>query len=101
MAKRILMKHPGTGLVKNGFYGFSWTMLLFGGFVPLFRGDLLAGVLVLILYIITLGWGTLIYSFFYNKQYTTRLIEKGYVFADSEAANAKARAKLGVGLVGS
>jgi uncharacterized membrane protein len=28
MAKEILMKHPQTGVIKKGFYGFSWTSFL-------------------------------------------------------------------------
>ena len=35
-------------------------------------------------------------AFFYNKQYTLKLIENGYTFADTEAVNQLAAAKLGV-----
>lgn len=35
-------------------------------------------------------------AFFYNKSYTLKLVENGYVFADSEGAMAMARAKLGI-----
>jgi hypothetical protein len=40
MASSILIKHPDSGLMKKGYYGFSWTYLFFGFFVPLFRGEL-------------------------------------------------------------
>jgi hypothetical protein len=96
MAQVVMLKSPQTGIVKKGFYGFSWTVAFWGGFPPLFRGDILTGVLLVILQSATLGLGTFIYAFFYNKQYTTRLLEKGYIFADSEGKNSLARAKLGV-----
>ncbi len=96
MAKVVMMKSPTTGVVKKGFYGFSWTMWFWGGLVPLFRGDVVMGILLIILYLLTWGVGTFIFAFFYNKQYTIKLLENGYVFADSEGVNAMARAKLGV-----
>lgn len=39
MAKFIDLEHPITGELKTGFYGFSWTTLLFGPFPALFRQD--------------------------------------------------------------
>src|ERR1700742_3664235 len=96
MASTILLTQPKTGLVKKGFYGFSWTMLFFGGFVPLFRGDVVMGLLLILLQLFTWGLGTLIFAFFYNKQYTTKLIEQGYVLSGSETENAIARAKIGI-----
>ena len=91
-----MMKHRETGLVKKGFYGYSWTLLFFGGFVPLFRGRIGMAILLTILQFLTWGIGTFIFSFFYNKQYTSKLIERGYVFCDLENKNAMARAKIGV-----
>jgi hypothetical protein len=35
-----MIKHNQSGLVKKGYFGFSWTYLFFGWFVPLFRGEL-------------------------------------------------------------
>jgi xanthine/uracil permease len=96
MASTILLTQPKTGLVKRGFYGFSWTMLLFGGLVPLFRGDVAMGLLLILLQLFTWGLGTFIFAFFYNKQYTTKLIEQGYVLAGSENENAMARTKIGI-----
>jgi uncharacterized membrane protein len=100
MATVVMMKNPKNGLLKKGFYGFSWTLFFWGGLVPLFRGDVVMGILLILLYFITGGLGTFIFAFFYNKQYTTKLIEQGYVFADSEARNTLARAKIGVGQIG-
>ena len=104
MATEIKMKHKETGLLKNGFIGYSWTTLFWGFFPALFRGDFLTFlalfVAVLILGGITAGIGGLIamviWSFMYNKYYTTKLIEKGYEFCDSEEANANASVAIGL-----
>jgi hypothetical protein len=96
MASEIILAHPTTGVVKKGFYGFSWTMLFWGGFVPLFRGDVVMGLLLILLQIFTWGLGTFIFAFFYNKQYTTKLIEQGYILSGSAQENALARTTLGI-----
>ena len=49
MAKIVMMKHEKTGVVKKGFYGFSWTSFFFGGFPALFRGDIVTGLIILFL----------------------------------------------------
>lgn len=96
MATIVMMKHRETGLVKKGFVGFSWTTLFFGGFPALFRGDFLIGLVFILLAVLTGGLSNIIVAFFYNKQYTTKLVEAGYQFADNEGLNTLARAKLGV-----
>lgn len=97
MAKIVMMKHPKTGVVKKGFFGFSWTTLFFGGFPALFRGDILTGVIVTVISLLTFGIGGIIWAFFYNKKYTTTLLEKGYKFADSEGIVSLAKSSLGIG----
>ena len=96
MAKRVALIHPQTGLMKSGFYGFSWTFLFFGWFVPLFRGELLIALLHFTITVITIGLWQIIFAFLYNKQYTTRLLEKGYVLNDTEEVNEEARQRLGI-----
>ena len=96
MAKKVALIHPQTGLIKSGFYGFSWTFLFFGWFVPLFRGELLIALLHFTITVITIGLWQIIFAFLYNKQYTSRLLEKGYVLNDSEEVNEEARQKLGI-----
>ena len=96
MAKRVALIHPQTGLLKSGFYGFSWTFLFFGWFVPLFRGELMIALLHFTITVITIGLWQIIFAFLYNKQYTTRLLEKGYVLNDSAEVNEEARQKLGI-----
>lgn len=61
--------------VKNGF---SWTSLLFGVFVPMFRGDLTGLMIQLVLALITGGLSWFVVPFFYNSRYKDRLIDKGY-----------------------
>jgi hypothetical protein len=96
MAKRVALIHPQTGLMKSGFYGFSWTFLFFGWFVPVFRGELLIALLHLAITVVTFGLWQLIIAFLYNKHYMTRMLEKGYVLNDTEAVNEAARQKLGI-----
>lgn len=97
MAQKAMIKHPASGFVKTGFYGFSWTYLFFGWFVPLFRGELAVAVLHLFFTMITFGIWQFIVAFLYNNQYMTRmLIEQGYVLADSESIMLAARQKLGI-----
>jgi len=83
-------------LTKTGFYGYSWTYLFFGWFVPLFRGELGVAALHLLFSFFTLGLWQLIVSFLYNKQYMTRMLEKGYVLMDTAETMAAARAALGI-----
>lgn len=104
MAKVILMRHKEHGIVKKGYYGFSWTTLFFGFLPALFRGDFitfLGGFTIsLILGMATLGIGwlvtSLIWAFFYNKYYTRKLVERGYVFNDTAQLNEQAALSIGV-----
>ncbi|MDB5777433.1 MAG: hypothetical protein JWP38_3566 [Herbaspirillum sp.] len=108
MAIRIALKHKETGIIKDGFYGFSWTTLFFGFFPALFRGDFITFIGGFVIYVIiammTFGIGAFfvgfIWAFMYNKYYTCKLIERGYVLAGSDADNALAASRLGVVAVG-
>jgi len=75
-------RQKDTGLLKTAPLGFSWTMLLFGIFVPLFRGDVKWFFYSLIIAFVTFGIGWLVLPFLYNKIYIKNLIKKGYVPAD-------------------
>lgn len=96
MATKVIIQHPANGLTKNGFFGFSWTYFFFGWWVPLFRGELGVAALHLLFTICTLGIWQLVVSFLYNKQYMTRMLEKGYILKDTEDAMSKARISLGI-----
>ena len=96
MAKRVQLIQPETGLMKSGYYGFSWTFLFFGWFVPIFRGELFISLLHFVITVFTFGLWQVIIAFLYNKQYMTRMLEKGYVLNDTEEVNEAARLKLGI-----
>jgi hypothetical protein len=96
MATKIIIQHPSNGLTKNGYFGYSWTYLFFGWFVPLFRGELGVAALHLLFSAFTFGIWQIVMSFLYNKQYMTRMLEKGYVLKDSEERMGQARIALGV-----
>jgi uncharacterized membrane protein YjjP (DUF1212 family) len=106
MATRIALKHKESGIIKDGYYGFSWTTFFFGFFPALFRGDFItfigAFVISVIIGIMTFGVGAffvgVVWAFMYNKYYTRKLLERGYVLAGSEADNTLAAAALGIAL---
>ena len=74
-------------MVKRGFLGFSWTTFFFGFFVPLFRGDWLWLVIMLILGVMSCGIANIILAFLYNKFYTSKLLENGWEAADDFSRN--------------
>ena len=94
MATSISIKHTQSGMIKNGLYGFSWTYLFFGWFVPLFRGELGVAALHIIFTVITFGLWQFIVCFLYNKQYMTRMITNGWELAGNNDENMKAKAAL-------
>lgn len=103
---KIAMKHKETGIMKTGFYGFSWTTFFFGFFPALFRSDFIAfiaGVVITIpIGLVTAGIGGFfigpIWAFRYNKYYTLKLVERGYVFDGSDGDNATAALALGIAI---
>jgi len=99
MAKKVIIQHPVNGLTRSGYFGYSWTYLFFGWLVPLFRGELGVAALHMLFTLFTFGLWQLIVSFLYNKQYMTRMLEKGYVLKDSEQTMAEARACLNIAQV--
>lgn len=106
MATAVNLKNPATGLTKTGYFGFSWTTFFFGFFPALFRGDFITFiggfVISIIIALMTAGFGAfvigIIWAFMYNKYYTRKLLEKGYVLNDTAEVNRKAAEALGVSL---
>lgn len=102
MAHPVRLIHKDSGIIKQGYYGFSWTTLFFGSFPALFRCDFLTFVGSIIVYLIialaTAGIGNLvaglIWAFFYNGYYTRRMLERGYRLDDRADIMATAYAKL-------
>ena len=100
MATVVMIKHPASGMLKKGFYGFSWTYLFWGFLVPLFRGELGIALLHVVFTVLTVGFWQVVVAFLYNKQYMTRMLtEKGFVLADSPERERAARLKLGMVVV--
>lgn len=87
---------PADGAYQEGAGRIHLDHFVFGGFPALFRGDWGMGLLLTLLAFFTGNISSIIAAFLYNKSYTSKLIEKGYVFADTEALNSLVRAKLGV-----
>ena len=95
--KRVNLKHSNSGLNKPGYVGYCWTYFFFSFFVPIFRGEILIGVLHLIFSIVTFGLFQLVIPFLYNKQFTSRMLTSGWVLSDTEENMQLARLKLGIG----
>lgn len=74
-----------TGAIKTAPTGFSWTMLFFGCFVPLFRGDFKWFLISLIAGFVTFGISWLVMPFIYNKRYIANLLEMGFVPSDENS----------------
>ena len=95
--KKINLRHTNSSLNKPGFVGYCWTYFFFSFFVPIFRGEILIGVLHLIFSVVTFGLFQLIIPFLYNKQFTSRMLTSGWELSDTEENMQLARLKLGIG----
>ena len=95
--KKVNLKHSNSGLNKPGYVGYCWTYFFFSFFVPIFRGEILIGVLHLIFSIVTFGLFQLVIPFLYNKQFTSRMLTSGWVLSDTEENMQLARLRLGIG----
>ena len=95
--KKINLKHTNSSLNKPGFVGYCWTYFFFSFFVPIFRGEILIGVLHLIFSVLTFGLFQLVIPFLYNKQFTSRMLTSGWELSDTEENMQIARLKLGIG----
>ena len=96
MATCVMIQNPTNGLTRMGYFGFSWTYLFFGWFVPLIRGELGVAALHFFFTLITCGLWQIVFAFLYNKQYMRRMLEKGYVLKDRPDVMANARIALDV-----
>ncbi|CAG9252230.1 conserved membrane hypothetical protein [Paraburkholderia unamae] len=94
--RRVWIKHQQSGLVRKGYVGYCWTYFFFGWLVPVFRGEIVVGVLHLILTSATLGFFQIVMPFLYNKQFMARQLMSGWQLSDDETVMAEARLKLGI-----
>lgn len=96
LQKSVRIIHLNSGLAKNGYVGYSWTYLVFGWFVPMFRGELGIGVLHFAFTLISVGLSQLIFPFIYNRQYMTRMLTSGWQLDSSDLNYDLAKHKLNV-----
>ncbi len=75
---KLVMENPNTGHIKEAPVGFSWTVLFFGFFPPLFRGDWKWAIIMFLLAMITMGLSGLVFMFIYNKLYIKDLVGSGF-----------------------
>ncbi len=94
--KSISIKHKDSDLQRECFIGYSWTYFLFGFFVPIFRGEIIIGIVHALLAFITFGIFQLIMPFLYNKQHATRLLTNSWILDDTPEMNKLAGEKIGI-----
>ena len=93
----ITFENKKTKQLKLAPIGYSWTNLFFGFFVPLFRGDWKWAAIFFAVSWITLGFGSLITAFFYNKLYVEDLLKNGFKVKSLNGADKSIiKARLGI-----
>jgi len=78
MAQPVNLINKNTKQARQGFMGFSWTVLFFGPIVALFRSDWKWFFIMLIVNIITFNIGALVFSFIYNKTHLKEMLQNGF-----------------------
>ena len=73
------------GQLRTAKIGFSWTVLIFGFCVPIFRGDAKWAVIMFFASVLTVWIANIILSFTYNGTYIRDLLSKGFIPADEES----------------
>ena len=92
------LKHPEFEITKEVPVGFSWTILFFGFFPPLFRGDFKWFFIMFFAGFFTAGIAWLVFPFIYNRLYFTSMIEGGYKVKNYFGNKALIEAKLSITL---
>ncbi|MDD2558699.1 MAG: hypothetical protein PHH87_10520 [Desulfuromonas sp.] len=95
MAKKVRIKHKQSGMMKEGYFGFSWTYFFFGAFVPIFRGEIGIGCLHMVINMVSLGIFQLIMCFLYNKQYMSRMLQSGWTLDETDQLYKDAQTAIG------
>ena len=74
----INFENSNSGQMREAPVGFSWTLLFFGFFPPLFRSDWKWAIIMLLVGFMTLGLSWCVFPFLYNKIYVKELIKQGF-----------------------
>ncbi len=88
-----------SGMLKEFDWGFSWKVFFFGGFVPLFRGDIKGFLIATFLVFATFGLYWPYFAFVYNKKYVASFLEKGFYPADEASRNTLTASGLIMGII--
>ena len=96
LQKRIRIVHSSSGVGKNGYVGYSWTYLIFGWFVPVFRGELVIGLIHLVITLVSFGLSQIVFPFVYKRQYMNRMLTSGWVLDSSDSNYEMAKGKLNI-----
>jgi hypothetical protein len=96
LQKKVRIQHTSSGIIKNGYVGWSWSYFIFGWCVPVVRGEIAVGLIHMALTFFTFGFFQIVMSFLYNKQYMTRMLTQGWVLADTPERNHFAMQKLNI-----
>lgn len=94
--RSVAVTHKDSGMKKKGYVGFSWTYLLFGWLVPIFRGEIGIGALHFLLTVFTFGFTQLVFAFLYNKQNLSRMLLAGWVLDVNDPNFELACKKMGI-----
>lgn len=96
---KITFENPANGYIKEAPVGFSWTVLFFGVFPPLFRSDWKWAAIILLLALITWGLSNIVMAFLYNKFFIKDLLNTGYKVKSVETGTVRSvSGKLGLQL---
>ena len=96
LQKKIRLIHSSAGIAKNGYVGYSWSYLIFGWFVPVYRGEIGICVLHLVIALISVGLSQLIFPFVYNRQFMNRMLTSGWQLDPTDSNYEIARQKLNI-----
>jgi hypothetical protein len=96
LQKKVRLIHSTAGISKNGYVGYSWSYLIFGWFVPVYRGEIGIGVLHLLIALISVGLSQLIFPFVYNRQFMNRMLTSGWQLDTTDQNYEIARQKLNI-----
>ena len=74
----LILKNPRTDKLKAVPLGYSWTVMFFGFFVPLWRKDWKYSLIFFLIYALSIGSLTPVMAYYYNRLYALELLRRGY-----------------------